>query len=103
MLVVCNGMIRAGSTLQYNLVRGVRDRQAKYVYWANDRDELYDLARDPWERYNLAADPDRRDLLQTCRERLLDHMERTADPFLRGVRTNLENIPTRSTADDRGD
>ena len=77
--------------LQFNLVRGVRNRHTKYVYWANDRDELYDLESDPWEQRNLAGDPARGDLLRKCRERLLDHMTRTFDPFLRGVQTNLEN------------
>ena len=77
--------------LQYNVVRGVRDRRFKYVYWANDRDELYDLESDPGEKRNLVTDPSSGDLLAMCRERLLRQMERTGDPFLRGVRSNLEN------------
>ncbi|MAE65702.1 MAG: hypothetical protein CMJ18_15645 [Phycisphaeraceae bacterium] len=82
--------------LQYNLVRAVRGRRFKYVYWANDRDELYDLHLDPWEQRNLAADARYVDLLDAQRERLLHHMTETDDPFLRGVRANLQNRPIRS-------
>ena len=77
--------------LQYNVVRGVRDRQFKYVYWANDRDELYDLEKDPWEQRNLAADAAHGELLRKYQKRLLDHMDETGDPFLRGVQSNLES------------
>jgi len=77
--------------LQYNLVRGIRDRHYKYVYWANDRDEFYDLEEDPWERRNLAEATEHGDLLGTYRGKLLGQMEKTGDPFLRGVRSNLEN------------
>jgi len=80
--------------LQYNLVRGIRDRRFKYVYNANDGDELYDLEADSWERRNLACEVSSGELLAVYRERLLAQMERTGDPFLRGVRSNLENAPT---------
>ena len=77
--------------LQYNVVRGIRDRRYKYVYWANDLDEFYDLEKDPWEQRNLAGDAAHGDLLRKWRIRLLSQMEKTDDPFLRGVRSNLEN------------
>jgi hypothetical protein len=61
------------------------------VYWANDLDEFYDLEKDPWEQRNLAGDAAHGDLLRKYRIRLLSQMEKTGDPFLRGVRSNLEN------------
>ena len=77
--------------LQYNLVRAIRDEQCKYVYWANDRDEFYDLQADPWEQYNLVEISSHASRLAEYRARLLDTMRTTNDPFLRGVQSNLGN------------
>ena len=77
--------------LQYNLVRAVRDKRFKYVYWANDLDELYDLQEDPWEKRNLIFDERHAARLEALRARLLELMAGTDDPFLRGARTNLQN------------
>lgn len=77
--------------LQYNVVRGIRDNRYKYVYWANDFDEFYDLENDPWEQQNLAADPQHKGLLDEYQQRLLKQMETTGDGFLRGVRSNMGN------------
>jgi N-sulfoglucosamine sulfohydrolase len=46
------------------------------------REELYDLAADPDEQRNLAADPAHAGRLRTLSERLDAHMQRTADPYL---------------------
>jgi arylsulfatase A-like enzyme len=42
-------------------------------------EELYDLAADPWEIHNLAADPAHRETLETLRKRLDRWMEETDD------------------------
>jgi arylsulfatase A-like enzyme len=42
-------------------------------------EELYDLARDPWEIHNLAAEPAHRETLETLRRRLARWMEETGD------------------------
>jgi arylsulfatase A-like enzyme len=50
----------------------VRMGQHKYVYDPMDEvDELYDLAADPWEHRNLAADPAYAEVRQRLRDRLL--------------------------------
>jgi len=51
----------------------VRTRHWKYVHDPmGDLDELYDLASDPWELYNRAADPTYRDIVSDLRLRLAD-------------------------------
>jgi len=50
--------------------RALRYQQFKYVFNCGDLDELYDLAEDPHELRNLAADPARAELLQALRLRL---------------------------------
>lgn len=47
-------------------------------------EELYDLARDPWERANLAADPDHGDLREELAAILRSWQETTGDPLLHG-------------------
>ena len=46
--------------------------------------ELYDLAKDPFERVNLAGRPDFRDIERDLAERLLAIQKKTADPILKG-------------------
>ena len=77
--------------LQYNVVRAVRDRHHKYVYWANDCDELYDLGKDPGEVRNLARHSRHAAIRTKYQTRLLQLMTTTNDPFLRGTRSNLES------------
>lgn len=48
-------------------------------------EELYDLAADPFERRNLAADPAYGSDLAEMRARLAGWMEGTGDPLLRGA------------------
>lgn len=45
---------------------------------------LFDLQQDPGESNNIATRPDRRSVLDRMRRLLLDWMERTGDPLLRG-------------------
>lgn len=47
-------------------------------------EELYDLEADPWERVNLATEPEHRATLLALRRRLGDWMRATDDPLLRG-------------------
>ncbi|HUS90737.1 MAG TPA: sulfatase [Phycisphaerae bacterium] len=42
-------------------------------------EELYDIQADPWEVRNLAASPDRQDLLKTMRQRLEQWIKQTGD------------------------
>ena len=41
---------------------GVRTERYKYIRWSFGEEELYDLARDPYELENLAEDPAAQDL-----------------------------------------
>jgi arylsulfatase A-like enzyme len=63
-----------------------RTREWKYVHdptahtdARGDLDELYDLANDPWELTNVAADPAYGDVLADMRARLMDWSIRTED------------------------
>jgi arylsulfatase A-like enzyme len=58
----------------------VRARKWKYVHDPmGDRDELYDLANDPWELHNVVDAPAHRDVLSDMRVRLADWSIRTED------------------------
>ncbi len=52
--------------------------------WKRPRpeEELYDLANDPAEQHNRAADPAHAEMLAALRARLRVHMETTDDPYL---------------------
>ncbi len=63
--------------------RMVRTTAAKYVLNAPEEDELYDLAADPGEVRNLAADPARRDLLSEMRSLMRETLAANNDPLLR--------------------
>jgi len=43
------------------------------------RDELYDLANDPFERCNLVDRPEYREIKIDPRRRIINHIERTKD------------------------
>jgi arylsulfatase A-like enzyme len=49
---------------------GVRAAHAVYIRYATGEEELYDLAADPFELVNLAADPSAAGLLTSMRARL---------------------------------
>jgi len=98
---------------EYNPMRSVRTERHKYVrnfgrrprvylpldvysgaagsetmkdcyYYTRAAEELYDLAVDPWEQRNLAADPAHEEPLLALRGRVQEWMERTDDPLLKG-------------------
>lgn len=57
-----------------------RTREWKYVHDPmGDRDELYDLANDPWELHNVADDPAYRTALEAMARRLGDWSIQTED------------------------
>lgn len=57
-----------------------RTRDWKYVHDPmGDLDELYDLANDPWELTNVAADPDRAAVVADMQRRLADWAIQTED------------------------
>ena len=56
---------------EYGPVRMIRTAHWKYVHrHAHGPHELFDLVNDPGERLNLAADPDRAELIQQLRGRI---------------------------------
>ncbi len=59
--------------------RMVRTRSWKYVYNPGAEDELYDVASDPGELRNLAADLGYRHVLRRMKDRLLVWLQRTRD------------------------
>jgi arylsulfatase A-like enzyme len=59
--------------------RTIRCGDFKYGYNFGGLDELYDLARDPWETRNLIADGDYAEAARDLRQRLLDWMQETGD------------------------
>jgi arylsulfatase A-like enzyme len=63
-------------------IRALRTAQYKYVYYPFDRDELYDLASDPWELHNRLDDPALAAVLADLRQRLVRRMAQ-ADDVLR--------------------
>ena len=73
-----------GRSLQWREAEGrrkmVRTREFKYVHDAmGDRDELYDLANDPWELQNVVNVPAHADVLAEMRLRLADWSITTED------------------------
>lgn len=50
------------------------------AYGRRPRDELYDLARDPHQIHNVAADPGYAETRARLEQRLLDELRRTGDP-----------------------
>jgi hypothetical protein len=51
-------------------VRAVVTSDSSYHHRADGREQLYDLAVDPGEQHDLAADPDAQPRLDTAREQL---------------------------------
>lgn len=45
--------------------------------------ELYDLARDPWERNDVSGDSGYAPVLAELRSQLASHMQATQDPILK--------------------
>lgn len=59
--------------------RIVWDDRYKYVFNANDRDELYDLNEDPYEGTNLVASPDHQDVKERLAARMWEIVDETGD------------------------
>lgn len=62
--------------------RMVRARAWKYIWNPTAEDELYDLAADPGELHNRAADPACSEILRTLRGELVAWMAAIKDPLL---------------------
>jgi arylsulfatase A-like enzyme len=65
--------------------RVVWEDRWKYVFNAFDFDELYDLAADPYERVNRAADPDCGEILRRLTRRMWETAYATGDHSLTGA------------------
>jgi arylsulfatase A-like enzyme len=95
--------IRAIRTKQYKLVRNfepgtglqiaadilytpsVSVMREKLRDWPRPEIELYDLVQDPWERNNLAGNPDTQEIERGLLSELDGWLSRTGDPILDGV------------------
>lgn len=68
-----------------NYWSALTDGHVKYVYFAPDgRQQLFDLDRDPGETRDMAAQDECRELLQTWRRRLVEHLAERGEPFVVG-------------------
>ena len=76
---------------EIHIQRQLRYANFKYVAHLGDREELYDIKRDPFELDNLALDPDHIQLLSNMRGRLLANMANFADdaPALQQLRAQI--------------
>ena len=63
--------------------RMLRTRDYKYVYNGPDRDELYELEKDPYELRNLIDHPGYEDVRSELGSRLLERMSEVDDPIAR--------------------
>jgi len=72
--------------LPLDVYQGCAGREMRGDYYGSLRpeEELYDLAADPLESHNLAADPAHAELLGSLRARVHTWMEETDDLLLRG-------------------
>ncbi|TYL38628.1 sulfatase [Natronococcus pandeyae] len=72
--------------LTRDIYESAAGREVREVYYCEQRPyvELYDLENDPFERTNLADDPEHADVCDRLREELLEWMETTDDPLLEG-------------------
>jgi len=60
------------------------DGKFKYIYYAFDgREHLFDLATDPRELHNLAAEPAHKSTLLQWRQRMVEHLTERGEPFIR--------------------
>ena len=65
-----------------NLVRMMRKGPYKYVFRANELDELYDLEKDPGEMVNRIDNADYDAILWDMKETLIDVLVETSDAFV---------------------
>ncbi|MHB1483423.1 MAG: sulfatase-like hydrolase/transferase [Saccharofermentanales bacterium] len=62
--------------------RMLRNKKWKYVYNATDRDELYNLEKDPWEMNNLIYNEDDSEIVRQMRLRLAEWLESAGDRLI---------------------
>jgi arylsulfatase A-like enzyme len=67
--------------------RMVRSRTHKYIYNGSDRDEFYDLEKDPLEMDNRIDGVQEQPAIQAMRQQLADWMVSVGDPSLKYFRT----------------
>ncbi len=61
------------------------DGRFKYIYYAYDgREELFDMAGDPGELHNLAAEPAHKNTLLQWRQRMVEHLSERGEQFVSG-------------------
>ena len=58
------------------------DDRYRYIKYADDFEELYDLKTDPHQMNNLASDPKHADTVTKLRARLMAELKETGDPRL---------------------
>ena len=76
-------------------MKTIRVGNLKYGYNLTFRDELYDLARDPFEMHNLINDPGYAEDVEELKDRLEQWMAVTSDPALRMYRWHRKKSPER--------
>ena len=76
-------------------IRMVRSGRWKYNLYLHNGEELYDMEADPHELVNLAGRPDAAAVQADLKNRLLEHLRRTKDPFLSHQPTDREGRPRR--------
>lgn len=67
--------------LGYQPIRSIFNGRYKLNINLNSSDELYDEEKDPYELKNLMADPSYAAIRDQLHDRLLEHMNRTREPF----------------------
>jgi arylsulfatase A-like enzyme len=63
------------------MMRAAVTRRYKLAINLLDTDEFYDIEKDPYEMNNLIGDESRKAERNALHDRLLDHMNRTRDPY----------------------
>ncbi|MGH9722352.1 MAG: sulfatase family protein, partial [Bryobacteraceae bacterium] len=82
LIPVARGGKGRDSTYQQSLNnRILRTREAKYAYWTNGQEVLFDLAKDPNELRNVAQSPAARPLLDQMRVKMLRRTLEVIDPL----------------------
>ena len=71
------------------------DGRIKYIYYALDgREELFDLANDPRELRNLAADPVYGSMLLQWRQHMVEHLSERGEQFVKDGKLTLRKQRT---------
>ena len=79
--VMRGGKGREVTYMQGPANRILRTKTAKYAYWLNGDEVLFDLEKDPHELRNIARDPAAKPLLDEMRVRILKKALQAADPL----------------------